>query len=194
MLNEDGQIQSQSATLNSAQPAIAPQPNGKSPVGLILGVLLVVLLSASVAGFGGYKLSDNKAKKSQADLKTEIVALQSKTHTIPADAIKVSDCIPNMGAHFLPKGSDPQYGPFILGNKAGQAIGVEYMAAPAMFTAIPKTDPPVEIITKASPMYGWSYDHSEQSHLPKGHEGFLINHTDIHLFTVSLDEQSKACI
>ncbi len=37
---------------------------------------------------------------------------------------------------------------------------MEYMFSKKMYVAIPKTDPPVEVVTKDAPMYGWKYDHA----------------------------------
>ncbi len=160
-----------------------------------LGLLVVVaVLCAAGAGFGGYTVSNNKAKKDKTALSNKIATLQQNTHELPADAVKVSECIPNMGAHYLPKGADSTYGPFMMVNKDGRVIGIEYMVSQDMYIPIPKTEPPVELIEKNSPMYGWGYDHTELSHLPKGHEGFLKNHTDVHLYTVTPDQQKNACL
>ena len=165
----------------------------KSPVGRILLVVLVILLIGGAAAVG-YNLSNNKAKKETATLNSQLAVLKSNSHELPAGAVKVSDCIPNMGAHYLPKASDPEYGPFVLVNKAGKVIGLEYMASKDMYTAIPNTNPPVELIMKDSPLSGWKFDHIEFSHLPKGHEGLLIDHIDVHLFTVTPKQQKQSCI
>lgn len=173
-------------------PQSSPSPKKSSlllPVLLLVGFVLIV-----AAAFVGYSVSKNKADKDVSKLNSQITSLKSNEHELPAGAIKVSECIPNMGSHYLPKDADPEYGPFVLVTKAGKVIGLEYMASQDMYTAIPKTDPPVQLITKGSPLYGWKFDHTEFSHLPKGHEGLLRDHTDVHLFTVSADEVKKSCV
>jgi hypothetical protein len=175
----------------SSQVSVAQKQKG--PKKSILLFIFVIALIA-VAGIGGYILADSKAKKETGTLKSQITALESNVHELPADAIKVSECIPNMGAHYLPKDSDPQYGPFLLVNKANKVIGVEFMASQDMYTAIPGTEPPVSVLTKNSPLYGWKFDHLELSHTPEGHPGFLEDHIDAHLYTVTREEQKQACI
>lgn len=148
----------------------------------------------AAAAFAGYKLSDSKSDKQLAELNSKIASLQTTTHDLPEGAVKLSECIPNMGAHYLPKGADPQYGPFLLVNKAGKVIGTEFMASADMYSPIPGIVPPVSVLMKDSPMYSWKYDHAELSHTPKGHEGFEKDHIDFHVYTVTADEQKQACI
>ncbi|MBA2279480.1 hypothetical protein H0V99_03530 [Candidatus Saccharibacteria bacterium] len=168
-----------------------PAKERKSPLLLIL-VLLVLLVP--IAAITGYKMSDQKAKKDIAVINNQLAVLQSNAHELPEGAFKVSDCIPNMGSHYLTPTSDPEYGPFYLVSKAGKVIGVEYMASEDMYTAIPETDPPVELITKDSPLFGWKFDHTEVSHMKEGHEGLLEDHVDVHYYTVNPEQQSQACI
>ena len=174
---------------------MAPPPKKSSGSGMKKVIwLFIVLILIAAAAFGAYKMTQQKADKKTAELNSQIAVLNSNEHILPAGTIKVSDCIPNMGYHYLTKSSDPEYGPFLILNKKNKVIGVEYMVSKAMYTAIPKTDPPVELITKDSPMYGWKFDHADVSHLPKGHEGLMVDHIDVHLYTVTADQQKQACI
>ena len=174
---------------------MAPPPKKSSGSGMKKVIwLFIVLILIAAAAFGAYKMTQQKADKKTAELNSQIAVLNSNEHILPAGTIKVSDCIPNMGYHYLTKSSDPEYGPFLILNKKNKVIGVEYMVSKAMYTAIPKTDPPVELITKYSPMYGWKFDHADVSHLPKGHEGLMVDHIDVHLYTVTVDQQKQACI
>ncbi|MDB5182973.1 MAG: hypothetical protein JWO47_757 [Candidatus Saccharibacteria bacterium] len=178
----------------SSPSSMAPKKSSKKMMVMMLAVLLAVVLVAA-AGFAGYKASASKGDKKAAELNSKIALLESNEHSVPSTAIKVSECVPNMGAHYMAtKDADPEYGPFLLVTKSNKVIGVEYMASSDMYTKIPNTDPPVEVITKNSPMYGWKFDHAEVSHLPKGHEGLLEDHIDIHLYTVNSDQQKQACI
>jgi len=176
------------------QPPVVTAPHAKGMIGKSVLVLLVAILCIIVAGVGGYAYANNKAKTSEAGLNSQIAGLQSNSHQLPAGSTKVSDCIPDMGFHYLPKGSDPLYGPFVLVNKEGKVIGLEYMASADMYTPIPNTNPPVQLIEKNSPLFGWKFDHIEFSHLPLGHEGFMRDHIDIHLFTVTADQEKQACV
>ncbi len=180
-----------SSTQTSQRPNNPKKPNNSLKA---IGLVLFVIVVAGAAAFGGYTKSDNKAKKSDALLQSQITALKSTDYKLPAGAFKVSDCIPGMGSHYALKTGDKEYGPFVLVNKQGNVIGSEYMAGTEMFTAIPNTKPPVSLIAKNSPMFGWKYDHTVISHLPQGHEGYLKDHIDVHLFTVSEDQVSKSCV
>ena len=162
-------------------------------VGMIVAALLLVL-AIPASAYAGYTNSKQKSDKKIAALNTQIATLESGEHELPEGAIKVSDCIPNMGYHYITKTSDKEYGPFLLVTKKNKVIGVEYMADKDMYTAIPKTDPPVEVVLKNSPMFGWKFDHTEFSHAPKGHEGLLVDHIDVHNYTVTADQQKQACI
>jgi len=173
--------------------APAPPTAKKGSTGKVLGFLFVVLLLMAAA-YGGYHFSESKAKKEALAFNSQIAALQSTTHELPADAVKLSECIPNMGSHYLPKGADQQYGPFLLVNKSGKVIGAEFMASADMYTPIPGVVPAVSVLMKDSPLYGWKYDHAELSHTPQGHEGFNKDHIDFHVYSVTPDEQKQACI
>lgn len=191
---EDSQ---QSSTPNQPTPVTppgsvaAPTRAKSAKVGVFVSCFLVVVLAVTAAAMA---MSNNKAQKEITDLRSQLSAAQAHTHPIPEGAVKVSDCIPNMGSHYITKDSHPQYGPFLLVNKQNQVIGVEYMASEDMYDPIPGVTPPVKILTKASPLYGWKFDHAELSHTPEGHEGFLEDHIDVHLYTVSQEERKNVCL
>lgn len=182
------------APVSNATPPAPAAPRKASKAKLVLLLLLIIILCASGTGVGGYLFSNNKAKKDELTLNNQIAVINADIHTLPAGATKVSDCIPGMGIHYLPKTSDPIYGPFILTNKEGKVIAMEYMVSKDMYTPIPNTNPPVELVEKNSSLFGWKFDHIEFSHLPKGHEGYMVDHNDIHLYTVTADQEKKACI
>jgi len=157
-------------------------------------MLVLALIVAAAAGYGGYAMSKSKADKKEAELNAKIATLQNNDHEVPADAIKVSACIPNMGYHYIAKGADPEYGPFYLVNEKKQVIGLEYMASDDMLTGIPNTTPKVSVVLKDTPMYGWKFDHGEVSKAPEGHEGLLRSHIDVHMYLVSSADQKNACV
>jgi hypothetical protein len=178
---------------NSQEPSPTVILPKRSKVNLFfVGLLLVAVVVASAAALN-FRSQANKAKLDAEAIKSQLNTAQATTHDLPPDAVKLSECIPNMGYHYLPKGADPLYGPLLLVNKAGRVIGVEYMASDDMYTAIPNTDPAVAVLLKDSPMYGWRFDHTEFSQALNGHEGFEKKHVDVHNYTVSLEEQKQAC-
>lgn len=171
----------------------APVKAPKKKLGIMV-LLFVFVLAIPAAVFAGNKMSTQKSDKKIASLNSQIALLQANEHDLPAGAIKVSDCIPNMGAHYVTKTSDSRYGPFLLVSKKNKVLGIEYMVSKDMYTAIPATNPPVEVVTKDSPMYGWKFDHSEVSHMPKGHEGLEVDHVDVHLYTATQAQRKLACV
>jgi hypothetical protein len=180
-------------------PVMSPQntPPTKSKAKLLL-TLLCLLLLAGLAGAAAkaYKAQQDahNAKSEAASLRVKVAALESNEHAIPTDAIEVSSCVPNMGHHYLPKGADPEYGPFLLVNTDRKVIGVEYMFTHDMFSPIPNLVPDVAVVMKDSPLYNWKFDHIEQSFTKGGHPGLEEEHHDIHLYTVTQEERKQACI
>ncbi len=170
--------------------AASASPRKSSLLPWLISLALLIAAAAAVAYFS---MASDKAKKESASLNTQITALKDNTHDLPADAVKLSECIPNMGFHYVPKGGDPIYGPIYTVNKAGKITGVEYMFSNDMFTAIPNTIVPVSVVTKDSPMYDWKYNHVDVSHTPEGHHGYLVDHKDIHMYTVTPEERKLAC-
>lgn len=177
------------------EPRINSESNTQKHSGASKNILLfiIVIILVAVSAFGGYSIADGRAQKESEKLRAQIADLQANTHDLPTGAIKVSECIPNMGAHYVTSNSDPKYGPFLLVNKANRVIGVEYMVSTDMYTPIPGLDPPIEILRKDSSVYGWKFDHLEFSRAPEGHEGFLEDHIDLHLYTVTPEQQKDAC-
>jgi hypothetical protein len=176
---------------NFNQKPSAPKQRGVAKGAM---VLVIAVVMATVGALGGYSFANSNSQEEINKLKVQIAAHEVTTHELPEGAIKVSECIPNMGAHYMPKGADPQYGPFLLVSKANKVIGMEYMVSDDMYTAIPGIEPPVEILPKESSLSGWKFDHLEFSRAPEGHEGFLEDHIDLHLYTVTPEQKKQACL
>jgi hypothetical protein len=179
-------------------PVSTPPETPKTPGGN-KGILKIALLALAIVGLvavssgATYAYMTSTKRKSETSFNNQIAALQNPEYTLPEGAVKVSDCVPSMGVHYILKDSDPEYGPFVVTNNKGKVIGIEYMAAGDMYTNIPNTDPPVALVEKNSPVFGWKINHAEVSHLPKGHPGLTRDHVDVHLFTVSMEEEMNAC-
>lgn len=179
----------------SAPEPSQPPKSKKGPLKVLALVLLVVIVAVLAAG-AAYAVEHKKVndlQSAQALVNSQLVALKSTDYKLPAGAVQVSQCIPSQGFHNIIKGSDKEYGPFILTNMQHKVIGLEYMAAPDMYTPIPGTNPPVAVIMKNSPMLGWKFDHAEFDQLPKGHPGLERSHIDVHMFTVSRQQEQDAC-
>ena len=119
---------------------------------------------------------------------------QFKTNkiTLPGTAIKLSECIPDMGAHYANPAEMP-FGPIYLVDK-GKVVGIEF--------AINKNELEKNILSIAGeevgkpvvmPTLGVKYDHIELSYMPKGHEGDEEAHYDVHMYLTSAKEQHQLC-
>jgi hypothetical protein len=191
------------ATVNNDPPILeqsAPEPSQstKSSKGILktIALVLFVVIVAVLAAGAAYAVEHKKVndlQSAQALVSSQLVALKSTDYKLPAGSTVVSPCIPSQGFHNLLKGGDKEYGPFVLTNMKHKVIGLEYMAAPDMYTPIPGTNPPVAVIMKNSSMMGWKFDHAEFDQLPKGHPGLERSHIDVHMSTVSRQQEQDAC-
>lgn len=170
----------------------------------MLMILLIILLLAA-AGAATYFFTTNNSLKTDVEaLEGKVATLDADTHELPEGAIKVSECVPNMGFHYLGKEGDPRLGPFYLVNKQGEVIGLEYMFNENMMTTlnIPAEvfaeageDPfPVEVLTSGPEgLSDWQFNNIEMSRSPEGHVGFEEPHMDLHLYTVTPEMQAQSC-
>ncbi len=175
-------------------PAATPVVKTPSKKRRILTVILLILLSIAVGAAAYFGITTSRAKQDAAKLKEQLTELETTTHDIPEGAILVSECVPNMGHHYLAEGGDEKYGPFYLVSKSGRVIGIEYMFSQDMLTAIPNVTPAVEVMIKDSPMNNWKFDHTEMSRAPEGHPGFEEDHIDVHNYTVTPEQRKLACV
>lgn len=189
---------------SQAQPTMPPMPDaamfppaptkGGGKFGKILCFFVILLLLGLAGSTTVLALSLKEANQNNTELEAEKTAMDANDHELPDGAIKVSECVPNMGFHYLPKDADPLFGPFLLVSKAGRLIGYEYMFSEDMFESIP-AEIPLEIIKTKGPILlnDWDYNSIDISRAPAGHPGFEKSHIDIHLYTVTPDIQQKAC-
>lgn len=164
----------------------------KKLIFLVVGIALMLSIIAVAVYFA---LAASKANKDATALKADLAMATAKTHELPSSAQKVSECVPNMGYHYLFEGGTVEFGPFYLVNTRGEVIGLEFMYSNDMFTPIPGQEIPVEVIMAEGglSLNQWQFDKMEISHLPQGHPSFERDHVDIHLYTVSQEEQARAC-
>ncbi len=109
---------------------------------------------------------------------------------LPADAIQLSDVIPQMGEHWANPAQLP-LGPIYLVYK-GEVIGIEYMWNDDMLQeiSIPTPAGPEELSVLVPLPVGVTVDHVDYAFMPHGHEGFEVPHSDIHLYFISQAEKS----
>ncbi len=174
-------------------------PTGASHSRLLMLVALVLVTLVAVGAAVYFALAQNNARDEVSSLEGQVASLDSNYHELPEGAIEVSECVPNMGHHYLPQGADPKFGPYVLVSSKGKVIGYEYMFNEAMMTPIPGIEEqsgfPIDILLTDGPVLlnDWQYNSVEFSRSPAGHIGFEEPHYDIHLYTVNPDEQKASC-
>jgi hypothetical protein len=104
---------------------------------------------------------------------------------MPADVVKLSECIPAMGSHYAALKNMP-LGP-IYGYYNGKLVFSEVMIAQRDFIAGKSWDGALR------PLPGHQIDHVDIWFNPKGHEGYWVPHYDIHAFYVPHQEHMFYC-
>ncbi len=112
-----------------------------------------------------------------------------KSVTLPADAIKLSDIVPQMGEHWANLANMP-VGPIYLVH-GGEVIGVEDMFTSDLMEEVTLTAPEGEETFKHLPglPVGTYADHMDIEVFSQGHEGFEVPHFDVHLYFISPEER-----
>lgn len=159
---------------------------------------LALMLFALLISLGSsvyFALGQRSAKNELSSLTQKITAMDANEHDLPAGAIKLSECVPNMGFHYMEQGVDPKFGPLLLVSTKGKVIGYEYMFNESMLTKIPDADIPLEVLLTNGPVLlnDWQYNSIDFSRATAGHPGFEDDHYDVHLYTVDPEEQKRAC-
>lgn len=167
------------------------RPSRKKIAFGLFGMALLIAFGSVVY----FAMGQKKANDEVASLKARIQEIDSNVHDIPEGAIKLSECVPNMGFHYMEQGVDPKFGPLILVNTKGKVIGYEYMFNDSMLTEIPDAGIPLEVLLTNGPVLlnDWQYNSIDFSRATAGHPGFEDDHFDVHLYTVDPEEQKRAC-
>lgn len=157
--------------------------------------LMLFALLLSIGSSAYFALGQRSAKNELASLKQKLEAMDANVHDLPEGAIKLSECVPNMGFHYIEQGADPKFGPLLLVNTKGKVIGFEYMFNESMLTEIPDAGIPLEVLLTNGPVLlkDWQYNSIDFSRATAGHPGFEDDHYDVHLYTVDPEEQKRAC-
>lgn len=123
-----------------------------------------------------------------------VIGIQSipQKITLPQNAQKLSECVPNMGEHWANL-ADMSFGPIYLVDK-GEVVGIEYMIHEneleknILTIGKEKVGKPVSM-----PTLNAKYNHIELNYEPEGHEGDTEPHYDVHMYIVSKEEQQNLC-
>jgi len=157
--------------------------------------LIIVILLASLGSSVYFAIGQKNAKKEIDSLNQKIASLDANTHDLPEGAVKLSECVPNMGFHYLEQGADPKFGPLTLVSNKGKVIGYEYMFNNSMLTKVPDAEIPLEVLLTNGPvlLHDYQYNSIDFSRATAGHPGFEDDHYDVHLYTVDPEVQKQAC-
>ncbi|MFQ5917688.1 MAG: hypothetical protein ACE5I0_07755, partial [Candidatus Binatia bacterium] len=106
---------------------------------------------------------------------------------LPQGVVKLTPSIPTMGEHWA-NPDDMPLGPIYLVYK-GEVIGVEFMYTQEMLSEVKIPTPEGEetFSELANLEVNHAADHIDVGFMPKGHEGFPVPHTDIHIWFISHD-------
>lgn len=161
--------------MGTAQTTNAPQPPKSGSMARMLLIILTIVFAVA-AGFGGYSYGKTKAP---TKIVTKTVAIPALT--VPQGATVISQCSNGKGALYaLPK--DIPTGPVYMVNK-GKVIGLEFMVGKdALFGGTNFLN---------LPMFNQQFDHANIGLLSQGHAGFPVPHYHVDLFTVP-DATAKA--
>lgn len=103
------------------------QASGTAPTisqkGVAVEILLILVVLVLIAGFFVFQLG----VKQQPQVQTPTPKLKAEV-SVPADAIKISGCIPFEGEHWL-RLEDLPFGPLYVAHE-GKVIAIEYMFEP----------------------------------------------------------------
>lgn len=190
-------------TIQSTPSAQSSQNHHKLPG--FFAALLFLLLGFLLAG--GYFYVNPPVRKTVE----KPVVQEASDLTLPSDAVKISECVPYMGEHWVQLESLPR-GP-IYATHGGKVIGVEYMFA--------TTDIPGNELAHMSPQEGQKY--AQENNLTFGdilkqsipdhidmpanmgqiktwdiewappHVGFVEPHYDVHFYFVDKSELENIC-
>jgi hypothetical protein len=185
-------------TLNVGM-ATKSQSNARFPLLKLLCVVLsITVVVLSVKLYMSAKAQEEAQKK----------ALAAEELKLPANAVKITECLPHMGEHWVEPSNVPT-GPYYVTYK-GKVLALEYMIAP--------TQIPGEVYAKGSFENFEKYLTSNNMTLgeyikqytlslpliPKNyktfhidwtapHAGFITPHYDIHFYLVTDEELENVC-
>lgn len=183
-------------TITPAQhgvPRMPEKPTDKKKS--ILFVVLAALFAVSTALAIFFGLDSRSARSEISELQAKVADLDKNEHELPEGLIKVTECIPNMGFHYIDPNNDPRLGPIYLVSNDGKLIGYEFMFDASMMTFIPNQEIALEVLLTDGPidLHDWQYNSIEFSRSPEGHPGYEQDHFDVHLYTVTSEVQAQAC-
>lgn len=170
---------------------------------IVLSVIIVTLIAGLVFTYQKYQSATLEQMASAT-----LLAEERRLPTLPMGAVKLSECIPHEGEHWVvPK--DLPYGPF-YSTYNGKVISTEYMftedsipgkegvnmSFDEVVTFMNHTNLSFSDLVKNS-FFGFDlFDHRYKSfdiHWSAPHAGFDTPHIDVHFFLVDKSELENIC-
>ena len=113
--------------------------------------------------------------------------------SLPSEAVKLSECVPNMGFHYADPVTMP-FGPVYLLDQKDKVVALEYIITeselkeniiqgPYGRAGIPVAMNPLSVV----------YDHVDLAYMPEGIGGFEVPHYQVHYFVISAGERALLC-
>ncbi|CAN5199702.1 hypothetical protein BH09PAT2_BH09PAT2_03250 [soil metagenome] len=168
-----------------------------------LAIIIIVLIVGMVLVYQQYEVVMNEKMQTSA-----MLAQEQQIPTLPPGAVKLSECVPYEGEHWvLPK--DLPYGPF-YSTYNGKLISTEYMFTEEEIPGKEGSKMSYEDTLKfmraknltfgdivKSSLFGFDmFGHKYKTfdiHWSAPHAGLAVPHFDAHFFLVDKAEQQKIC-
>lgn len=167
--------------------------------------LIAVLIVTNILTAGAVVYLANPAQTKQAEV---IPVQENKSLTLPSDAVKISECIPTEGEHYIQPDKVP-HGPIYLVNQ-GRVVGLEYMflseEVPGEKEAKMSGADAMNMIQKNNlsladlvMVHDFEFDVMKANVVSFGmnwsspHVGYDKPHFDIHMFLVDKKEMKSIC-
>lgn len=181
----------------SRQTALLKNQKG-SIVEIVVFIVTLVILAFLL--YAEFSLEEQKSPDETTKTSTTIV--------LPEDAIKVSECVPFMGDHWLQLDKLPNGPMYITHN--GEVVGIEYMLIPdeipgketAMMSQAELSQYMAENNLSFADLMEQDHNHfdlfnqqyeSWDIHWTQPHAGLPVPHYDIHFYFISEEERAGIC-
>lgn len=147
------------------------------------GMALLVTMLVGLALVSGTTLAQEGGPPSEEEMQ-EMAAIAEELG-LPPGTIRLTPCVPGMGEHWA-NPADMPLGP-IYGVHEGRVVFVEIMPSQEDFAN------GVSWLDVLHPISGYAIDHVDFEFVDGGHEGYEINHYDIHAYFMTHEEHGQIC-
>ncbi|MBI2450362.1 MAG: hypothetical protein HYV47_02375 [Candidatus Nealsonbacteria bacterium] len=166
---------------------------------IIPAIIIFALLGTLIGWYSNIYFEKSTVEKELAQANPQL----------PEDAVKVSPCFREHGAHFIRPAeagdvTSPFTGPdYIVEEKTGEVVGIEYHVSQEALINDEKRMSDLRIKNKEGellplsellfPLFYFKYASADIRFLPKGHPGYEIPHYDLHTWFVTQEKLKTAC-